>query len=83
MLKAHIHRQAGLSGKDWLLEGWRIWQLPSFAFARDYMIPRANSDLSGTVCKLAEYTDVAVNGRALLQQLRVPKWSTERHCHSA
>ena len=82
-IRAYVHRQASLSGKDWLLVGWNLWQTPEFSYKRDYLVPRAAPCLTRVARKMAEFVDMAGNGRALLGGLGVPVWDKKLGWHES
>ena len=55
--------------EGWMGVGLGLLQREDFGFPRDYLIPLANSDLSGPLRRRAEYSDVAGYQKALLGHL--------------
>ena len=85
-VKCYVHRLASISGKDWLLSGFRIWQSKDYGFERDYFLPLAGADMDKPLHRMAHYSDAAANSRALLRALKVPAMKegvgwTERDLH--
>ena len=72
-----VHRQASLTGQDWLLTGLRIWQSPEFCYDRDYFVPRCNADETTPVRRMADSCYIAGYDRFLLVKMKMPRRSAE------
>ena len=66
-----IHRQAGLSGFDWLGEGFKIWQ--KYKQPRDFLVLVAREDWEGPTKHYAKAEVVAGYVRAVYKRLGTPK----------
>jgi hypothetical protein len=72
-----VHRQASLSGFDWLQEGLTIWQSPEFSFSRDYFVPRCGPGEDTPLRFMADDCFMAGYNRSLLVHLRRPRRHTD------
>lgn len=74
VLEAHcfVHAQASLSGAPWIKEGFRLLQLPEFAYERDYFLPEPSDDWQGTKRKMLSYSYASGLSRQLLSSLGRP-----------
>ena len=66
-----VHRQAGLSGFDWLGVGFEIWK--GYKQARDFMVLVARSDWTGPTRHYAKAEVVAGYVREVYKRLGTPK----------
>ena len=74
-----VVRGAYIVEKEWLEVGYGLLR-GVFAFGRDYLLPRPNTDYSGPVRKMATYTDRAAYGRAVLADIQFGGSTTMSRC---
>ncbi|CAE7235577.1 unnamed protein product [Symbiodinium sp. CCMP2592] len=67
-----IHRQAGLSGFDWLGEGFALWK--KYTQPRDYLVMTARDDWKGPTKHFAKSEVVAGYVREVFKRLATPKF---------
>ncbi|CAE7632161.1 unnamed protein product [Symbiodinium sp. CCMP2592] len=67
-----IHRQAGLSGFDWLGEGFALWK--KYTQPRDYLVMTARDDWKGPTKHFAKSEVVAGYVREIFKRLATPKF---------
>ncbi|CAE7351564.1 unnamed protein product [Symbiodinium sp. CCMP2592] len=67
-----IHRQAGLSGFDWLGEGFALWK--KYTQPRDYLVMTARDDWKGPTKHFAKTEVVAGYVREVFKRLATPKF---------
>ncbi|CAE7222603.1 unnamed protein product [Symbiodinium sp. CCMP2592] len=67
-----IHRQAGLSGFDWLGEGFALWK--KYTQPRDFLVMIARDDWKGPTKHFAKSEVVAGYVREVFKRLATPKF---------
>lgn len=67
----YVTRQAGFSGRDWLLEGFNLWQ--EMISNRDYFVGAPNRDFTSMTTRMADYSVMSSMSRAVLGDLVVPE----------
>ena len=73
----HVHRNAGLSGHDWIKAGLELWQ--SYNQPRDYLVLEANADWTGPTTRGVDAQGVALYVRKVLMKLGTPKIDGPRY----
>ena len=69
---AYVHREASLSGKDWLQAGVGLLAGDEFCWDRAYFVPRPTADWQGTQRRYASPECICTFFRSVLKELRAP-----------
>lgn len=71
---AFAHRTISLTGVDWLIIGFEIWESEDFSFRRDYLVMEPKKDWLGVRRKFLPPADLSSLIRKLLGALRIPQF---------
>jgi hypothetical protein len=72
-----VARQAYLAVGDWLSIGFALWGGKLLSFQRDYLVPIPTADYASVRRAPASYEDMARWSRAVLRELRKPRWEKD------
>ena len=84
---AFIERNCSLSGRDWLQNGWDLFQQDPFNWERSYFAPCPTKDWNGVKRKYLNPAELSLLFRALLGELEIPirtdspaRWRADGRC---